>query len=625
MCGIAGYYNFDKNKPVSSERLKRMTDTLVHRGPDAEGFYTNRNIALGHRRLSIIDLETGQQPMFNNDKSIVVVFNGEIYNYVELRKELIKYGFSFLTTSDTEVIIRAYEKWGINCLTHFNGAWAIAIWDEKNNLFFLSRDRMGEKPLYYTFFDNTLVFASEIKALFAYGAPKKPDLDLTELYFGLISIPAPFTFYQNIHQIKPADFLLAKNGQIIEQTYWKLPEIDENDMLNDKNKIYDEFECLFTDSVKIRMRSDVPFGAFLSGGLDSSCIVALMAQSTNLPVKTFTIGFDNPAFDESELALLVSKKFNTQHFRGTVHCEEFDEALRNVLFHYDGPFGDSSAIPTGQVSKFASKHVKMVLTGDGGDEVLSGYVSYQGIKLSQSYKKLPQLVQRNLPQWINTIASPLRGNIRFRLDKIKNAAQIASSEFNSRMLEKMPTTSLKTIKELIPDSSNHIRMEDYFRQIMSECSYKDDFYKLMYYNLRHSLPDDMLTKVDRMSMASSLEARIPFLDYRLVELMVKVNKNVKMQGLERKCILKRTIGKRLPKALLTAPKKGFGIPLLNWFNLPEFKSRLEELKKSDSGLNNNTILKIVSDNINGLKDNGNIIWMLFLYDAWVNNKTKSYL
>lgn len=621
MCGISGYIHFDYSRPASFERIKRMTDTLVHRGPDGEGFYVNNNIALGHRRLAIIDLETGQQPVFNNDKSVVVIFNGEIYNYIELREELIRFGFIFKTTSDTEVILYAYVKWGIDCLAHFNGAWAIAIWDEKKGQLFLSRDRMGEKPLYYALFDNTLVFASEMKALFAYGVPKQPDLSFTELYFGLINIPAPFTFYKNINQIKPASLILVSHGKIKEQEYWRLPETDEDDMLKNKNKIYDEFEYLLTDSLKKRMRSDVPFGAFLSGGLDSSSIVALMAQASEFPVNTFTIGFDNPTFDERKLALLVAQQYKTQHFIGTVLSEEFDVSLKHNLYHFDGPFGDSSAIPTSKVSKFSGEHVKMVLTGDGGDEVLSGYVSYQGVKLSQSYRKLPRLFRKNIPDCLSTVSRPLKGNLRFKLDKLSNAAQTANLDFNSRMLEKIPTTSLKTIKEMIPESNNQIHLEDYFKQIMSECTYKDDFYKLMYYNLKHSLPDDMLTKVDRMSMASSLEARIPFLDHRLVEFMVGVDKNVKMQGLERKSILKRTIGKKLPQALLKVPKKGFGIPLMDWFNSSEFSERLEILKKSDLGLNNKAISKIINENSRGVKNNGNFIWMLFLYDAWVNNRT----
>jgi asparagine synthase (glutamine-hydrolysing) len=622
MCGICGYLHFDKERFSSERIVKRMSDTLLHRGPDGEGFYVKQNIALGHRRLAIIDLETGQQPMYKEDKSVVVIFNGEIYNYIELREELIKYGYVFLTTSDTEIIIKAYEKWGVDCLTHFNGAWAIAIWDEKQQQLFLSRDRMGEKPLYYTVFDNTFLFASEMKALFAYGVPQQPDLDFSELYFGLISIPAPYTFYCNIHQLKPAHYLLHSNGNLNIMQYWNLPEIDENNMLSDKTRIYNEFEYLLSDAVRIRMRSDVAYGAFLSGGLDSSSVVALMAQSTVQPVKTFTIGFNNADYDESDLALLVAKKYNTEHFRGTVYPEEFDKALANVLHHYDCPFGDSSAIPTGQVSNFARKHVKMVLTGDGGDEVLSGYVSYQGVKLSQSYRKFPQIARENLPALLNVLSSPLKGNLRFKLDKVKNASQTANLDFNSRMLEKMPTINLSTIKELLTGFGTRIRLKEYFSQVMSECSYKDDFYKLMYYNLKHSLPDDMLTKVDRMSMAYSLEARIPFLDYRLVEFMTGVDKNVKMQGLERKSILKRTIGNKLPKSLLRAPKKGFGIPLLDWFNSSEFRDRLESLRKSDIGLNNQVIRKIISENYRGLKNNGNFIWMLFLYRAWVDNKSE---
>lgn len=620
MCGICGYLHFEKERPSSIETVKRMADTLVHRGPDSEGYYVNKNIALGNRRLSIIDLVSGDQPMFNSDRSVVVVVDGEIYNFIELREELKTYGCEFKTSSDTEVILKSYEKWGMNCLNRFNGAWAIAIWDEKKKQLLLTRDRMGEKPLYYSVYNNTMVFASEIKALFAFGVPRQPDLSLTELYFGLKSIPAPNTFYKNIYQLEPAHFLQICNGSIKNNVFWQLPEIDEKNMVRNKKEIYGKFEFLLSDAVKIRMRSDVPFGAFLSGGLDSSSVVSLMSGLTSNPVNTFNIRFKNPQYDESRLALIVSEKFHTQHFTDTVTPDDFDAVLERVLFHYDGPFGDSSAIPTSQVSKFASQKVKMVLTGDGGDEVLSGYVSYQGIKLTQYYNKLPSFVRKNFVSLVKLFSGCVKGDIRFRIDKIINAAQIAGLDFDKRMLEKLPTTELRKIKKMIPRSDELITLEDYFSQLMSACPYKDDFYRLMYFNLKHSLSDDMLTKVDRMSMASSLGVRIPFLDHRLVEFMVMVDKKVKMPGLERKDILKKTIGKRLPKPLLKAPKKGFGIPLLDWFNLPQFNERLTILQKSDNGLNNNIITELIFENANRIKNNGNILWMLFLYDAWIHNR-----
>ena len=380
MCGITGIYHFNKERSVDKSQLKRMTDIIRHRGPDSDGFYLNGNIGLGHRRLSIIDLSTGDQPMFNNDKSISIIFNGEIYNYIELRQELIQKGHKFRTTSDTEVAIKSYEEWGFDCQNKFNGMWAFALWDERKKHLFLSRDRIGEKPLHYTIYNNSLIFGSEIKSLFAYGIPKRFETELIEIYLVLTYIPAPYTFYKDIKKLLPGHYLLIKNENVEEKKYWDLPEIDEDNMFTNKGKIYDKFDYLLKDSVKIRMRSDVPFGAFLSGGLDSSSIVALMSEISNFPVKTFTIGFDDTNFDESALAQEVAKKFNTEHFRGTVTPDKFEESLERIVFHYDEPFGDSSAIPTGYVSKFAADKVKMVLTGDGGDEVLSGYRGYIGLK-----------------------------------------------------------------------------------------------------------------------------------------------------------------------------------------------------------------------------------------------------
>jgi asparagine synthase (glutamine-hydrolysing) len=618
MCGICGIMYFEGGEPGSGEIIRKMASTLVHRGPDSDGFYTKQDISLGHRRLSIIDLTTGDQPMFNDDRSIALIFNGEIYNYLELRTELESDGFDFRTSSDSEVIVRAYEKWDTECLSHFNGAWAIAIWDEKKKRLFLSRDRLGEKPLFYTVLKDRIVFASEIKAIFASGVAREIDHSFTELYFGLMNIPAPYTFYKNVFQVEPAGYLLCRKDGITTSKYWKLPEYDEKDMLRDREKVYERFRELLTESVRIRMRSDVPFGAFLSGGLDSSSIVALMSGLSAIPVKTYTIGFHNKGFDERELAEMVAEKFGTEHHSGTVAPENFDRELEKILYHYDGPFGDSSAIPTGEVSRFAGEKVRMVLTGDGGDEVLSGYLSYKGIKLTSLYRSLPEPVMKLVPGLINLFSRPLRGRVRFRFDKVSRAAEMAGLDFNHRMARKLPTADLAVIKELLQGYSDRVTLEDYISELMSKCHYNDEFYRLMYFNYYHSLPNDYLVKVDRMSMAWSLEARVPFLDHRLIEFMAGVDKNVKMQGLERKSVLRNTIGKELPPALLKAGKKGFGIPLLDWFRTKDFELRLDKLKQSDSGLNRAAIGRIINENNTGLRNNGNFIWMMFLYDKWIS-------
>jgi asparagine synthase (glutamine-hydrolysing) len=619
MCGITGFVHFHKERKVDQNRLKKMNDIIHHRGPDGEGFFIHNNVALGHRRLSIIDLSTGDQPMFSEDKNLTLVFNGEIYNYIELRSELIQLGHSFKTDSDTEVILKAYSQWGFECQNKFNGMWSFALWDEKEQLLFLSRDRIGEKPLHYSIIDDTIVFGSEIKSIFEYGVPRKERLELIEIYLTLTNIPAPNTFYENIFKLMPGHYITVRNGQLKQTKYWDLPQIDETNMMKDKNFIYEQFQYLLNDSVKIRMRSDVSFGAFLSGGLDSSSIVALMSQNSELPINTFTIGFDDKAFDESKLAQEVATIFNTIHHRGTVYPESFDEILKNTLFHYDEPFGDSSAIPTGYVSKFASEKVKMVLTGDGGDELLSGYKSYQGIKLANKINKYPKPLINTIIGVNNSISPLIKGNIRYKLNKISNVLNTAQLDFVPRMAKKIAYTDLDLIKKMSNSISNKISVEEYLTDVMSNCPYQDDFYKMMYLDYKHDLPNDYLVKVDRMSMAHSIEARVPFLDHRLIELMVHVDKEVKMQGWERKSVLRNTIGKQLPESIMNAPKKGFGIPLREWFKGGAFDEYLNQnLNTLNEFLDNKTISSIVNDNNTGKKDNGNFIWTMMM----LNNNIK---
>lgn len=621
MCGIAGYINFDREKNASQETIKKMTDIISHRGPDGEGIYIDRNLGFGHRRLSIIDLATGDQPMFSEDKSIALIFNGEIYNYIELREELKSLGHIFRTTSDTEVIIHAYQEWGTNCQSKLNGCWGFAIWDDKEKFLFVSRDRLGEKPMHYSVWNNSFVFGSEIKSLFAFGVTDEKDLSLVELYLFLKFIPAPFTFFKNIKKLKPGHYIIVKDGNVKEYQYWDLPAIDEKNMAKNKSAIYEEFESLLKDSIKIRMRSDVPFGALLSGGLDSASIVALMSEISNYPVETFTIGYEQSAFDEKDLAQDVADKYKTNHHVYNVIPESFDESLNKVLFHYDEPFGDSSAIPTGIVSKFARKYVKMVLTGDGGDEVLSGYPSFQGVKLSSYYKKAPSFVREGVPNALELVSKSMRGTMRYKLNRYERLFRTANLDFASSMIERMPTNEIKSVKNLFSSRSDIYSIEDYTNDLLSQCTYKDDFYKLMFLNFKLFLPEDYLVKVDRMSMAHSLEARVPFIDHRLVEFSIGIDKNIKMEGMERKSILRNTIGKKmLPPSLLKASKKGFRVPLVEWFKDDSMKDRLEKLYTNDFGLNKDAIKKFIEDNKEGKKDNSNIIWMLIVLQEIYNRK-----
>lgn len=615
MCGIAGIFHFGP-RSVNLDVLRSMTAAVAHRGPDADGSYSDGSVGFGHRRLSIIDLSTGQQPMLNQDGSLAITFNGEIYNYLELREELKGLGHRFQTGSDTEVILHAYEAWGVSCQNKFNGMWAFAIWDRRENQMFISRDRIGEKPLHYSVFDESLLFGSEIKSILAYGVPRVARMELLEIYLTLGYIPAPQTFYKDIYKLRPGHYLIVKDGKVNEHEYWTFPQVDEADMLTRDMDVYEEFSALLHDSVRLRMRSDVPFGAFLSGGLDSASVVSLMAKYTDHPVETFTIGFNEPAFDERALASDVARAFHTNHHEYVVRPEVFDESLKNTLHHYDEPFGDSSAIPTGHVCRYASQHVKMVLTGDGGDEVLSGYTVYQGEKFAGQYQRLPKMVQSLIPRVASLASLPFTGAVRYKLNRVSSVCSAAGTAFIPRLINKLAFVPPTIIRNAIEGARDVWRMEDFLGDVLSRCRYQDPFYKLMYFQFMVTLPDQMLTKVDRMSMAHSLETRIPFLDYRLVEYMARVNKNIKMPGYKRKHVLRKTIATSLPPSLLSAPKKGFTVPLREWFKGDAFDSQLAQLPHIDIGLRNDVVQQVIDENRQGKHDNGNFIWMLFLLKKW---------
>jgi asparagine synthase (glutamine-hydrolysing) len=618
MCGITGFLHFDSSRKSDIDKVRKMADVIRHRGPDGEGFYINQNVALGNRRLAIIDLATGDQPMYSEGKNTVIVFNGEIYNYIELRKELKKLGHQFKSNSDTEVIIKSYLQWGADCQNKFNGMWAFAIWDDRIKQLFVSRDRIGEKPLYYAVFDNSFVFGSEIKSLFQFNIPKEINTEMLDIYLSLGYIPSPYSFYKHINKLKAGHYIIVKGDNVNEYKYWDLPDIDESNMLTDKSLIYETFSSLLTDSVKIRMQSDVPYGAFLSGGLDSSCIVAIMSKISNSPIETFTIGFDHKEYDERNLARLVAKKFNTNHHEFLVQPNSFDEVLSRVQFYYDEPFGDSSAIPTDFVSKCASQSVKMVLTGDGGDEALSGYTTYQGEKFANQYNLFPKIITSQLNKLFGKTSKLFSNDNRYKLNRINNILDTASMNFQDRTIAKLLWIERSKMKELV-NEKNIIPFVDFFNDFMLKCNYKDNFYRLMYLNLKLSLPDQMLVKVDRMSMANSIETRAPFLDYRLIEFLVKVDKNIKMQGYERKSILRKTIAQQLPTALMKAPKRGFTVPLREWFKDKAFESKLNSLAESEWSLNNKTIREICNDNTLGKKDYGYFIWMLFVLKKCYEN------
>jgi len=556
--------------------------------------------------------------MVSVDGNYVIVFDGEIYNYIELREELKKLGQVFVTESDTEILLNGYKEWGIELQNKLNGMWAFAIWDKTKDRLFLSRDRLGEKPLYYNVSDKSLIFGSEIKAILAYGVFKEPNMEVLDLYLSLGYIPAPYTFYKNILKLEPGSYLIVNKDDILLRKYWDLPSLDEENMITDKEEIYKRFQELFYDSVKLRMRSDVPFGVFLSGGLDSSSVVAIMSDIVEYPIETFTIGFQDKDFDERILAKEVADKFKTNHHEYIVGNEDLENALNKVSYHCDEPFGDSSAIPTGYVSEFARQKVKMVLTGDGGDEVLSGYTSYQGEKFAYQFQNaFPAFARSFVPAFVRFSSRAFRGKVRFKLNRISNVTESSNKDFIDRLTEKSSWLDSNTKYDLLSDQRSYIKIDEYLRTLYKNNQIKDTFYKLMYFHFKVSLPDGGLNKVDKMSMAYSLETRIPFLDHRLVEFMVRIHKDVKLHRYERKSILRNTIGKKLPRNLLRAPKHGFVVPLWEWFKRDSFFSFTKSLYKEDFGLNSDVIKVIIEKNKRGEMDYGNFIWMLIILKKWL--------
>jgi asparagine synthase (glutamine-hydrolysing) len=567
MCGIAGILHFDRARPAADAIMRRMTDTLAHRGPDGDGYFLRGGVGLGHRRLSIIDLATGDQPFTSEDKNLTLIYNGELYNYLEIRRELKSRGRHFRTESDTEVLLQAYDEWGTDCLSRFNGMWAFALWDEKRQRLFCARDRLGEKPFYYALWNDSLVFGSEMKALFAAGVPRDVNEEMLDALLCFGYLPAPYTFYSSIRKLPAGCYLTAQAGRVDVQRYWDVPSRPAAELRTDAPAVYREFEELFDDSVRLRMRSDVPVGAFLSGGLDSASVVAAMSAASLGSIKTCTIGFDSSGADERSLARLVAQKFNTDHAESLVEPEHADLLLKKLAWHFDEPFADTSALPTYEVSRIARKLVTVVLTGDGGDEVLGGYPVHQSEKLVSIWASLPRVLRTPIA-WAGDkalLASDLGGRNR-RAQRARRVLATANSDFVSR-LEAKQIGFTASQRRLLVAGNNRVRpAREFIDEALAASNARDGLGLLNFWLHRVELPERYLCKVDRCSMANSLEARVPFLDHRIVELLSNVSASVKMPGLTRKEVLRRTIGKRLPPALLSAPKRGFDPPMRDWAN-----------------------------------------------------------
>jgi len=620
MCGIAGMIGRE-GEGVSAEQVRRMTDAIVHRGPDDEGISAVRNVGLGMRRLSIIDLAGGHQPIYNEDRSVSVVFNGEIYNFPKLREELIARGHKFYTHSDTEVIVHLYEEMGAACVTKLRGMFAIALWDEKRKSLLLARDRLGKKPLYYAVRDGRLYFGSEIKAMLA-AAPELSEVDpegvLQFFYFGYV--PDPFSAFKSIRKLPPGHLAEFANGEIKVREYWDVPQYGARDPGSDEACL-EEMEKRLEEAVRIRLISDVPLGAMLSGGVDSSVVVALMARCSSLPVKTFSIGFGKADFNEAEYARLVARKFSTDHHELVVD-PDIVATLHTLTGLMEEPFGDSSMIPTYYVSRLARQNVTVALSGDGGDELFAGYDRYIVNWRRRRYDFIPPMVGA---LYRNHVYGRLPSHVKGR----KFAWNITLSS-RDRYLDGISfLPALHREKSLFSAdfAATACTWTDPFRQFehyYDKAPASDQLSRLMYLDTKTYLTADILTKVDRMSTAASLEARCPILDHEFVEWVAGLPLKYKFRDGTRKYMLKKLAEKvGVPSELLHRKKQGFSLPLAHWMR-KELKDGLLGILLEPRTLQRGyfepqAIRTVMDEHFKQVRDHAGVIWMLLVFELWHRN------
>jgi asparagine synthase (glutamine-hydrolysing) len=621
MCGIAGMLKTELGAVVDAPTIHRMCQTIVHRGPDDEGVYVKNGVGLGMRRLSIIDVSGGRQPIHNEDKTVWVVFNGEIYNFRELREELIRGGHRFYTNTDTEVIVHLYEHLGSNFVLKLRGMFAIALYDERQRRLVLARDRLGKKPLHYSFAAGQLLFGSEIKSLLAV-APELAEIDqealLQYFYFGYILDPA--TAFRSIRKLPPGFLLELVNGKISVRRYWDLPAYGTAEPKSE-DEYLEELENKLDEAVRIRLISDVPLGALLSGGVDSSTVVALMARASSRPVKTFTIGFSREDFNEAEAAREVSERFGTEHHELVVE-PKIGETLELLSRSLEEPFADSSILPTFYVSQLTRQHVTVALAGDGGDELFAGYQRYAIEMERGAFDRIPRWAGRwyrnyvypRLPstvagrRFLYNISLPARDryldSLAF-LPACHRERALFSDEFVDRFCG--AGTPLRP-----------------FQDTFDNAPANDLLSRLLYLDTKTYLPGDILTKVDRMSMAASLEVRAPILDHHVVEWAARLPKELKFQNGHGKGLLKKLAARvGVPQGVLNRPKQGFALPLVHWMR-GELKDDLLPILLEPRTLgrgyfNPKAVRGLLEEHSRGRRDHSAQIWMLLMFELWHRN------
>ena len=619
MCGIAGFIDFANAGDV--RQVQKMLGQMVHRGPDDHGLFDDSSgspqVALGHRRLSILDLsQSGHQPMTNEDGSLWVVLNGEIYNYLELRKELSAKGHRFNSTSDTETVLHLYEEYSTDCVQYLRGMFAFALWDSKHRTLFIARDRLGKKPLYYAQIPGRLYFASEIQALYPIQAIGRTlDLTALDLYLAHSYIPSPYSIYKEIKKLPPASTLIVKNQNISIQKYWSLDFAPKLNISFDEAK--ERLLAHLEDATRIRLYSDVPLGCFLSGGTDSSIVVALMSKLSSTPVKTFSIGFPEREFDETPYARVVASHCQTEHYEYQVDPKNI-EILPKLVAHYGEPYADSSALPTWYLSAMTRKHVKVALNGDGGDESFAGYNWYeQGNRFAERNRYCPTVLAKFLkimiPDWSGTKGRRVKGLMQM-------LAKNPAARFANLRIEVKRAARNEMYAPEIGRQINSTA-DDYLPELYLRGNGADELDRMLYTDIMSYLPEDLLVKVDRATMAHSLEARSPFLDHKLMEFVAKLPSNYKLRNGRKKHILKETVAPLFPVGFLDRPKMGFSVPLRSWFR-GELKSytreRILKGKLALSGIfNNNFLSRIIDERISKGVDLGSLSWRFLVLAEWM--------
>ena len=637
MCGIVGFWT-NRDFGNLRESLPEATSSLIHRGPDDTGLFFDEEagVGLGHRRLSVIDLSAaGRQPMASDDGTVHIVYNGEIYNFQEIRRTLKEVGHRFRTETDTEVILKAYVEWGIDCLTRFVGMFALALWDRRSRTLFLARDRIGIKPLYYHYAESKFLFASELKALMAFkGFPKDIGPDAIPLFLHYQYVPAPLTIFRNTWKLLPGHYLAYDGENLKTRAYWTLPQAaaSEENFEGNEEDVVDALDRILGEAVSCRLISDVPLGALLSGGIDSSIVVALMQKASSFPVRTFSIGFKEKGYDESPWAARVAKHLGTDHTELYVTPKDAIDVIPRLPEIYDEPFGDASAIPTCLVSKLARSKVTVALSGDGGDEQFAGYVRYWSTRaMATAFQRLPKpfreslgLILEKIPiSWVERCYLPWRNVLpqRFSVANFADKWEKLVSLMRQVRLEELYRMTIclwseDDLQRLLGGGLAGTQFEETFR----ETEGWPVISRLMRVDQKTYLPDAMLTKVDRASMAVSLEVRVPILDHRVVEFTSKIPDGLKYRNGKGKYLLRKHLARYVPEALFERPKMGFGVPIDNWFR-GELKELLldylsAERLKREGLFDHDQVEKKIREHLSGLANHQYRLWALLMWEMW---------